>query len=148
MESRPPRVPAAVPHDREDDGADAQPAGLTSGRSEPMLLRVLRRLWPLGIVWLLAACTLLGQPACPTALLEGTLVDDHQGGLAVATDSGVATDVRWPDGYRVGDGDALSLRDGWGRDVAAAGDTIYVGGGMNAAEDQFIACGYVSRDPP
>jgi len=32
--------------------------------------------------------------------------------------------------------------------VATEGDTVYVGGGMDAADEVFVACGYVSRDPP
>jgi len=32
--------------------------------------------------------------------------------------------------------------------VATEGDTVYVGGGMDEADEVFVACGYVSRDPP
>lgn len=99
-----------------------------------------------GIAAALAACSLI-PAGCPAALLSGTLVADGQGGLAVQAESGV-TPVRWPGGYRVAGDDELVLRDGWGSVIAAAGDTIYVGGGMNTADDLFIACGYVSRDPP
>jgi hypothetical protein len=100
-----------------------------------------------GLAVLLAACSLVGPLACPTALLEGTLVDDGGGRLAVETGVGV-TAVQWPDGYRVDGDQELVLRDGWGRTIATEGDTIYVGGGMNESDDTFIACEYVSRDPP
>lgn len=106
-----------------------------------------RALLTAGIAILLAACSLIGPMGCPTALLAGTLVNDGNGGLAVDAGFG-PTAVRWPDGYWVGGSDKLVLHDGPRHPIAAEDDTIYVGGGMNAAEDRFIACGYVNRDPP
>jgi hypothetical protein len=40
------------------------------------------------------------------------------------------------------------LRDALGNVVASDGETVYVGGGMDANNEAFVACGYVSRDPP
>lgn len=100
---------------------------------------------------LVGACSFIpgiGTPqACPAALLEGRLVADGHGSAAVETEFGT-TPVRWPDGYHVDDGDEVALLDERGNLVATEGEIVYVGGGMNATDDVFIACGYVSRDPP
>jgi hypothetical protein len=40
------------------------------------------------------------------------------------------------------------LRGPFGQVIAAEGELVYVGGGMNADDTAFVACGYVSRDPP
>ena len=122
---------------------------MTKDCPETTLLDVSRVLLAVAAAVLLGACSLIGPIGCPTALLEGILVDAGNRELAVETAGGIVA-VRWPDGYGVvGGGDEeLVLRGGWGRVIATEGETIYVGGGMNAADDEFIACGYVSRDPP
>jgi hypothetical protein len=98
--------------------------------------------------WLSSCSVLLpSREACPTALLQGRLVTDGQGRALVESEFG-SQPVRWPDGYTVAIEPVFELKDRRGSTVATAGDIIYVGGGMDAADEVFIACGYVSRDPP
>ena len=57
--------------------------------------------------------------------------------------------MRWPDGYTVVPQPELKLFGPIGNLVASEGDTVYVGGGMApSGEEIFVACDYVSRDPP
>lgn len=56
--------------------------------------------------------------------------------------------VRWPNGFSADAASGLVLSDGAGNVVAAEGETVYVGGGMDGADEFFVACGHVSRDPP
>lgn len=108
----------------------------------------MRSVFPLTVlVVLLGACSLIVPQGCPTALLQGRLVADGNGGAGVESDFGTQA-VRWPDGYRVEEGAQVLLRDNWGNVVATEGETVYVGGGMDANDEVFVACGYVSRDPP
>lgn len=99
------------------------------------------------LVVALGACSLIPLQGCPTALLQGRLVSDGNGGAAVASDFGTQA-VRWPDGYQVDDGAQVVLRGPLGNVVASEGETVYVGGGMDANDEEFVACGNVSRDPP
>lgn len=84
---------------------------------------------------------------CPAALLAGQLIADERWGVALATDAGPAP-VRWPSGYYARQGTVLTLHDAAGRAIASQGETLYVGGGMDADDVLFVACGYVSRDAP
>jgi hypothetical protein len=92
------------------------------------------------------ACSLLPS-GCPAALAQGQLAADGEDGALLKGEFG-ETLVRWPDGYRVVQGPELQLRDPFGALVASEGDTVYVGGGMTPDDEVFVACGYVSRDPP
>jgi hypothetical protein len=88
------------------------------------------------------------QPAeaCMDALATGRLVPDPNTGLAIAASSGEVSRVMWPFGYSAQyvDG-ALVLFDDDGTAVAAAGDTIQMGGG-SGANGLFYACsGTVER---
>jgi len=86
--------------------------------------------------------------ACPAALLEGRLASDGRGGARLVWEFGPQA-VQWPDGYRVEGGDeGVLLLDPNGAIVAIEGDMVYVGGGFTAGDELFLACGYVSRDPP
>ena len=83
---------------------------------------------------------------CPGALLSGPLVRSGDD-LVVATEFG-AQPVLWPDGYVVVPGRELALLDDGRKLVASEGDIIFIGGGMDGADETFIACGYVSTEPP
>ena len=100
---------------------------------------------------LLAGCELFGfasPTACPAALLEGTLAPDSLGGALVVGEFGPQA-VQWPTGYAVSTvGGKVQLLDPGSRIVAAEGDPIYVGGGMSPDNTAFVACGYVSTEPP
>jgi hypothetical protein len=48
----------------------------------------------------------------------------------------------------MGPGPALRLLDGDGNVVASEGEVVYIGGGMDAADEVFIACGDASTHPP
>lgn len=85
---------------------------------------------------------------CPAALLSGRLAPDPDGGAHVISPDIGAKPVRWPEGYVAVEDPVLRLVDPDGNLVASEGDTIYVGGGFTAGDELFIACGYVSRDPP
>ncbi len=95
----------------------------------------------------LLAPTLTPQ-VCPAALLSGRLAPDPGGGALVISPEIGAQPVQWPEGYMVIEDPVLSLLDPDGNLVASEGDTIYVGGGFTIGDELFIACGYVSRDPP
>ena len=56
--------------------------------------------------------------------------------------------VQWPDGYVVEQEPGLRLLDDRGELVASEGDPIYVGDGFTPGDEMFIACGYVSSEPP
>jgi hypothetical protein len=110
-----------------------------------------------GFGWLLAlglgACAFpapdVTMPeACPAALLEGRLAPDGRGGALVMHAEFGPQPVDWPDGYRVDGDEEIVLRDPAGGIVATEGDIVYVGGGFTADDSVFLACGYVSRDPP
>ena len=99
------------------------------------------------------ACALLPTPTrtpqveeCPAALLSGVLRRNGET-LVVATDSG-SHRVVWPTGYAVLQGAPLQLRDDAAQIVAAEGDPIFIGGGFSDGDEWFIACGYLSTDPP
>jgi hypothetical protein len=81
------------------------------------------------------------------ALTAGHLSPDGRGGAGLLDDDNF-TPVRWPDGYTIVQQPELQLRDPGGRTIAIEGDTVYVGGGQTGPDDTFVACGYVSRDPP
>jgi hypothetical protein len=107
----------------------------------------MRALLGIGVLAVVAtACALLPQ-GCPTALAQGRLAPDGEGGALLQDEFG-ETRVRWPAGYVVEQEPELQLRDPFGTLVASEGDTVYVGGGMAPDEEVFVACGYVSRDPP
>ncbi len=79
--------------------------------------------------------------------LEGTLARGPEGDAVVSWEFGEQP-VQWPDGYRVEQGPRLRLLDAHGNLVASEGEPIYVGGGFTAGDELFIACGYVSSEPP
>ena len=100
------------------------------------------------VALLLAAC-LAGSGAactgCATALLEGFLVADGQGGLAVQADGGNIIHVQWPDGIGVGrDGDQLVLTNPIGLAIAHEGEFVRMGGGQAFDGPGFAACGPIS----
>ena len=90
-----------------------------------------------------------GCGGCPQALLSGTLARADDDTAVVRIDDGTTQVVEWPFGYRVDTEPAFSLVDLTGTVVASEGDPIYVGGGSADETDEvFVACGYVSREPP
>jgi hypothetical protein len=89
---------------------------------------------------------LFGQ-GCPAALAHGRLSPDDRWGVVLDGEFG-AQPVRWPNGYYAEHGAELVLRDDRGQLVASAGDTVYVGGGMDANDELFVACGHVGTEPP
>ncbi len=127
---------------------DRQPGNVDSAdiprNARPM--RSLRRASALMVMLTvgLAACA---PQVCPGAFLQGVLAPDGGDGAVVMAD-GIEYQVVWPDGYVVEPGPPVRLRDRTGDLVAAAGETIYVGGGTGGGDRTWVACGYVSRDPP
>jgi hypothetical protein len=84
---------------------------------------------------------------CPDALLSGTLARGDDNTAVVLSEFGEQA-VEWPFGYSVQTEPDFALSDLWGRVVASEGDPIYVGGGSSEDDSLWIACGYVSGDPP
>ena len=84
---------------------------------------------------------------CQTAFLKGTLAEGPEGSALVSWEFGEQP-VQWPDGFVVENAPELRLLDERGNVVASEGETIYVGGGFTTGDELFIACGYVSSDPP
>jgi hypothetical protein len=81
---------------------------------------------------------------CPTALVQGTLVN-VDGRLSVqAVPSRQVMPVTWPIGYGVRDDQGvLILTRFLVVDIAREGDTVSVGGGMSADDSTFQGCGPV-----
>ena len=84
---------------------------------------------------------------CPAALLEGTLAEGPSGTALVSWEAGEQP-VQWPHGFVVEQEPVLRLLDDHGNVVASEGGPIFVGGGFTTGDELFIACGYVSSDPP
>jgi len=84
---------------------------------------------------------------CPAALLEGTLARGPEATAVVSWEFGDQA-VQWPNGFVVEQEPELRLLDDRGEPVASEGDPIYVGGGFTVGDKLFIACGYVSSEPP
>jgi hypothetical protein len=88
---------------------------------------------------------------CPTALLEGRLVE-QDGTLAVQSPyGGPPATVAWPFGYAVERRDGELVLTRVFQVVAHAGDDISMGGGEGGAEADFRGCGLVTLgllDPP
>ncbi len=86
-----------------------------------------------------------GCAGCATALLEGVLVADGQGGLAVRADGGNMVPVEWPDGVGIGhDGDQLTLTNPLGLPIAHEGEFVTLGGGSAMEGPGFAACGPIA----
>ena len=87
-----------------------------------------------------AACS-----GCPMALLEGTLVANGSGGLAVKAPEGRVVPVHWPSGVGVGhDGDQLVLTNPLGLAIAHEGEFVSMGGGVPGDGPEFDACGPIA----
>ena len=93
----------------------------------------------LGLVFALATA---GPGGCPTALLQGTLVE-RDGTLAVAAvPGGGVVRVQWPFGYGVDEQDGTLTLTRVFTTVAREGDLVSVGGGEGGPG--FQACGPVT----
>lgn len=108
------------------------------------LLAVIASLGVAGAALVLAfALATAGPGGCPTALLEGTLVE-RDGTLAVASAfDGTVVGVRWPFGYGVGEENGTLTLTRVFATVARAGDTVSMGGGSGDG-GVFAACGPVA----
>ena len=96
------------------------------------------------VALLLLACSLAfggaGCTACATALLEGTLVPNGTGGLAVQAPEGGVVPVHWPSGVGVGhDGDLLVLTNPLGQPIAHQGEFVSMAGGVPGDSPEFAA---------
>lgn len=82
--------------------------------------------------------------ACPTALLEGVLIE-QDGSLAVQSvpEGGVAT-VQWPFGYGIGEENGTLTLTRVFMTVAREGDLVSMAGGVPADDSVFVACGPIS----
>ena len=86
-----------------------------------------------------------GCSGCATALLEGVLVTDGHGSLAVQTSEGNIVPVQWPGGVGIGrDGDKLTLTNWFGQATAHEGEFVSMGGGQALDGDGFAACGPIA----
>jgi hypothetical protein len=87
----------------------------------------------------------VGCSGCATALLEGVLVADGAGGLAVQGDSGTITPVTWPgDAHVTKDGERLALANTLGFVFAHEGEFVSMGGGVPGDGPTFAACGPIA----
>ncbi|HYO42964.1 MAG TPA: hypothetical protein VES19_07155 [Candidatus Limnocylindrales bacterium] len=98
-----------------------------------------------GALWLgqgLATGTTSG--GCPTALLQGTLVE-VDGTLGVESiPPGTISRVDWPFGYGVGEENGTLVLTRVFATVAREGDQVSMGGGWFGDETEFSACGPVT----
>ena len=86
--------------------------------------------------------------ACPAALLDGTLVAQDDGGLAIkATAGGRVHEVTWPAGYSVQRGPKrLVVTDFFGTVIAQEGDRVQLGGGETSSDGPWGVCGQITVD--
>ncbi len=99
-----------------------------------------------GVALYLGFALLVGTTtgACPTALLEGELVE-LDGTLAVRSiPEGGVSRVQWPFGYGVGEADGTLTLTRVFIAVAREGDLVSMAGGVPADDSMFVACGPVS----
>ena len=103
-----------------------------------------------GGAWLAWNLALAGPGGCPTALVQGTLVEDG-GTLAVATEwSPDPVAILWPFGYAVERRDGELALTRVFQVVARAGDEVSIGG-ADGGGGSFRGCGPISLgllDPP
>jgi hypothetical protein len=77
---------------------------------------------------------------CAASLIVGTLVRDETYGVVVDTGE-QRIPVVWPHGYYAREGpDGVEVVDREGGVRAVEGEEVELGGGMNAADDQFLTC--------
>jgi hypothetical protein len=94
------------------------------------------------------ALTGVGCSGCATALLEGVLVADGAGGMAVKTTEGNAVPVLWPGDIHVRkDGDQTVLANQLDFVVAHEGEFVRLGGGSATDGPGFAACGPIAVRP-
>lgn len=98
-----------------------------------------------GALYLGFMLAVAGRPgACPTALLQGTLVE-HEGTLGVESIPGDSiVTVDWPFGYGVAREDGTLILTRVFVTVARVGDRVSMGGGSGRNDTVFQACGPVS----
>ncbi|MFL5672527.1 MAG: hypothetical protein ACJ77C_10590 [Chloroflexota bacterium] len=104
-------------------------------------------MWRLGAVILAVTLAMgaTGCVGCPLALLEGELVPDGVGGLAVRTPAGGVASVIWPDGVGIGhEGDELVLTNQLGLPIAHEGEFVSMAGGVPGESPTFDACGPIA----
>jgi hypothetical protein len=95
-----------------------------------------------GTSLLALALTTAGPGGCPTALLQGRLVNAGDSLAMAGVPGGGITAVEWPFGYGVGEEDGLLTLTRVFATVAREGDLVSVGGGEGGPG--FRACGPVS----
>jgi hypothetical protein len=79
---------------------------------------------------------------CAASLIVGTLVRDETYGVVVDIGD-QRIPVVWPHGYYAREGpDGVEVVDREGRVRAVEREEVELGGGMNAADDQFLTCNY------
>jgi hypothetical protein len=97
------------------------------------------------ILAIVLVAPLSGCTACPTALLEGTLVANGSGGLSVRAPEGGIVPVHWPSGVGVGhEGDQLVLTNPLGQPIAHEGEFVSMAGGVPGDTPEFDACGPIA----
>jgi hypothetical protein len=97
------------------------------------------------ILVIVLVAPLAGCVGCPTALLEGTLVVNGSGGLAVQAPEGGVVQVHWPSGVGVGhDGDQLVLTNPLGQPIAHQGEFVSMAGGALGDTPEFDTCGPIA----
>ena len=86
-----------------------------------------------------------GCTGCATALLEGTLVANGAGGLAVQAPEGGIVTVHWPSGVGW---DTMAtgyiLTNPLGQPIAHEGEFVSMAGGVPGDSPEFDACGPIA----
>ena len=93
--------------------------------------------------------SLIPPAACPAALLEGTLVRDDDGRMAVHNaEVDVTHPVDWPDGWSATDVDGVLHLFNGGEAVGREGDRFSAGGGFTPGpREVFEPCGEIGIVP-
>ena len=115
----------------------------------------MKRFLALLLVTVLAGCSVLdvansAKPAaCPTALIEGVLVELPPDALVLETDDGPTYAIDWSGGYAIRSGPPIELVDRAGAVVARVGDRVAIAGGETGQQEElWRECGGVTVIAP
>ena len=101
-----------------------------------------------GSVGLAVADATVDPATCPSARVEGTLVEDAETGLGLLEPSGRQWHIVWPSGYSAGPSiGGTNLFGASGDLLARSGENLRIGGVVPAGNLRWMACGEIVKVP-
>ncbi|HUG30039.1 MAG TPA: hypothetical protein VMQ65_05970 [Candidatus Limnocylindria bacterium] len=101
-----------------------------------------------GPVELVVAEATVDPSTCPSAPVEGTLIEDPETGLGLLERSGRQIHVIWPPGYTAGPSiGGTNLFRAPGMLLARSGEILRIGGLVAAGDGRLRACGEIEKVP-